>query len=545
MTTVNDPGNSLGVMETAGLRAYGVFKSFGDTQALSGASLCIAPGTVHGLLGHNGSGKSTMIKILCGLLRPDAGDISIDGHSASGWKSSHESQLSVGVVHQDLGLVTEMTGLENFGLQTEFCRPMFIDRRRMATAATASLKWLGAEVDLSIRVSQLSAIDRTMIALAGAVGSFQSRKLRYLILDEVTVSLGAAEVQQLSNVIDSLRASGIGILFVSHRLAEIETITDVVTVLREGRVVVNGRTAEFDETSLAELITGPQDGTSQTRHSEAENGHPPGTDKRLGETTSGPASPMESSAGACALDVRDLSGQTLRSLSFSVSPGEIVGVAGLDGSGRDELGSALVGVDGKYEGTISVGPLTTRSISPIKTKQLGITLSPGSRSSAGLIQQFSVRENLTLSSLASLTGWGWRIRRKEERRRAELWAERLSLRPRSVETSTAKLSGGTRQKVLVARCLQQEPQVLVIDEPTAGIDVGVVQEIWGLVKELATTGIGIVVIGSDLSELIKLSDRLIVLRDGQLFGSLQGDRLDEQAAYQLVAGSGGQVSSIS
>lgn len=509
--SVGDNSNiagGLGVADIAPvLRLTNLSMTFPGQRALDGVDLEVRGGEVHALVGQNGSGKSTLIKILAGYhvsdpgARVQLGGAEVDPKALVGAKRS-----GLGFVHQDLALVESLSALENIALGRGFERDRLggIKWRSEARRVHRAIAALGAPFDVHVPVAKLSPAQRTVVAMARAVEELDAGGA-LLVLDEPTASLPVLEVGKLFDAIMRLKAKGIGVIYVSHRLQEVFEIADVVTVLRDGRRVATLPTEQLDHRRLVELITG----------------------RALEDL----AVPSTERTAAPVLEVSKLAGGGVRNVSFTVTAGEILGVAGILGSGREHVASLLFGSERREGGDVCVGDTRVDAESPCSALAAGMTLVPADRAGAGVVMGQTIRENLTLPRLSNLMVWG-RINRRAERRDAMTWMRRTHVRPSDPERPVGALSGGNQQKVVLGKALRLSPRVLVLDEPMQGVDIGAKVVIFRLLREAAESGVAIVYCSADADEIAKYCHRAIILRDGEIVTELSGDALSTQAVAQ-------------
>ncbi|SNQ52066.1 Ribose import ATP-binding protein RbsA 2 [Frankia canadensis] len=476
------------------LRVVNLTKTFGGAQALKGISLEIVPGEIHALVGENGSGKSTFVKILSGYHSPESGGVVEVGGAALSFGDAEASQTAgLRFVHQDLGLIDELTCAENLaigrGFDTAFGRR--IRWRREHEAARAALASLGYEIDPRRPVGHLSVSERTAVAIARAV-SVHGGQTHVVVLDEPTVNLPRAEIQRLFRLLRLLRDRGVALIFISHHLEEIFELADRVTVLRDGEVVATRPVSELDHDTLIEAMLG-----------------------RALRTVRGD---VRSDVGAAVLTVRGVSGEVVRDVDLTVRAGEVVGVAGITGSGRDEL-ARLVGGGAPFVGHIDAGGQPLRPNRPDLFIRAGVVSVPAERKANAALPEHSVRENLTISDLTPYTRWKV-LRRSAERSDVRTLLETFHIRPTLPEQPVDALSGGNQQKVMIARAMRLEPRVLVLDEPTQGVDVGAQAELHRLVRGSLATGLGVLACSSNSEELSEIADRVLIMRGGQVVDEL-------------------------
>jgi ribose transport system ATP-binding protein len=501
---VNDSGEGLDQLEVGG-----VDMSFGPQQVLHDVGLHVRAGEVHALVGHNGSGKSTMIKVLAGIHTPEPGAV-VRVHGRPIPPSDPQAAYDAGLrfVHQDLGLVDSLDAVDNVLFGATYPRRRFrrIDWRAARSAVAALVDELGYRLDVRSPVARLSLADRTGVALARALYEPRGRA-RVVLFDETTAALPARGVDRLFDAIRRLVARGLGVVYISHRLEEIFRIADRVTVLRDGRVVAVESVAALSERRLIELMVG--------RGLDRSNGRRAATSSRQ-----------------AILRVRGLRSRRIRRADLDVHEGEIVGVAGLDGSGREDLAPALFGSIPR-RGDVSVRRVPVPAGRPDLAIRFGIGLLPSDRLRNGLFHRMTVRENLTMPDMPVVFGRGPLDRRREAAIAVD-WLERLDVRPRRPEVPVAALSGGNQQKLLLARWLRLKPQVLVLDEPTQGVDVGAVDRIYAMVRSSADEGTSVVVCSSDADELALLCDRVVVFGAGEVRDELAGEELNRHAIDTAV-----------
>ena len=489
------------------LRLHEVRKAFSGIQALAGVSLDLRPGEVHALVGENGAGKSTLIKIIAGAYLPDSGTIEVDGVELEGLTPEAARALGISVVYQEFNLLPELSVAENIFLGAQPIGVLgLLDPGTRGERALAILDRLGAHLDPDRLVKHLTVGEQQIVEIAKAL----TTDARILIMDEPSAVLPSQDMDRLYGVIHALRANGASVIYISHRLAEVFQLADRVTVLKDGRSVM---TSEVARTTRAELVN-----------------------SMVGRTLTEQYPPPEAAGGGPLLEVRHLSIEgCVYDVSFSVRAGEVLGLAGLGGSGRTTVARALVGLAKVDSGEIVFrgrpGPRDPR-----QAAQAGIVLIPEDRKAHGLVANQSVRFNVTLPNLTRLAPWGVLFRRREQPV-VETSIQRLQIRAPSAETPVENLSGGNQQKVVLAKWLVAEPRVIVLDEPTRGIDVGAKAEIYGRMRELTRRGVGIVMVSSELPELLGMSDRILVFHEGRVTGELPGSAATETAVMHLATAS--------
>ena len=495
------------------LSCRGITKRFPGVVALDQVDLDVAAGEIHVLLGENGAGKSTLVKILSGALAPDAGTILLDGRPVRFTSPLDAQRAGISTVYQELALVPQFTVAENILLgalpapSSPIGRALnVVDWRQARRQAAALLQQLGASVDLDAPVRQLSVAQQQLVEIARALRF----KPRLLILDEPTSSLSEDEVSALFYVIRRLADQGhVGVIFISHRLAEVFAIGSRVTVLRDGRKVGTFDLRSVDEDTLIRAMVGRDVYRTFPRR----RGKP----------------------GPEVLRVEQLKLPGHRgTISFALRAGEVLGVAGLVGSGRTEMARAIFGADRPAAGRIWVAGRPVDIRSPDDAVRAGIGFVPEDRKTQGLLLEHPVRHNLTLAVLRQLAGALGVVRRRRERELASSLMERLQIRARSDLQPVSNLSGGNQQKVVLARWLASRSRVIILDEPTRGVDVAARSEIYKLIDDIAAQGVGILLISSDLSEVLGLADRILVMREGELAGELEGSTATPEAVMRLA-----------
>lgn len=481
----------------AWLVATGIGKSYGPTRALDGVDFALERGEVHALVGENGAGKSTLSRILCGLTPPDEGALTIGGRPYRPRSKRDADDLGVRMVSQELTLIPTLTIAESISLERLPHRWGWIDRKRLLERARNALEVVGlAGLDPERRVGDLGVGQQQLVEIAAGL----SRRCEALILDEPTAALSAAEVDRLFARLEELKAAGAGIVYISHRLEELLRIADRVSVLRDGRRVATGRADELPHRELIRLMVGRDlDEPARCRR--------------------GPRRPGSTLLRAVGLRRRP----TVQGVSFELCRGEVLGLAGLMGSGRTETLRLVFGADVADGGQLWIGddgePTPPRS--PREAALRGVALLTENRKEEGLLLPLAVSDNITLACLRRFGSRGGWIRREAEARAAADWVQRLRIRCHATDQPVRDLSGGNQQKVLIARWLLREPDILLFDEPTRGIDVGARHEVHRLLGELADRGKGIVVASSDLEELLEVADRIAVLSAGRLVATFQ------------------------
>jgi ribose transport system ATP-binding protein len=489
----------------------GIEKRFPGSVALDGASLRVMAGEVHAIVGQNGAGKSTLMKILNGVYRRDAGTIVLDGKAVDFHSPLEAQNAGVSTIYQEINLVPYRSVAENIFMGREPVRWGLLDRRRMNREAAEILARLGIRVDVRRPLGSLNIALQQMVAIARAI----STDARIVIMDEPTSSLDEREVEVLFEVIRGLRDAGISVIYISHRLDELYAVCDRVTVMRDGRTVDDLPIAGVTKLELVALMLGKELGEV----------------RRSGAT--GFAHQGERATGDVVVEARGLEGDGLRGANVAVHGGEIVGLAGLLGSGRTELARVLFGAD-MASGEVLVRGKPVRWRSPRDAIRAGFGLCAEDRKVDGIIPYMSVRENLTLAALPVLSRHGI-VDRGEQEAIVDRFIARLGIKTAGPEQPIRELSGGNQQKVLLARWLCLNSSLLLLDEPTRGIDVGAKAEIQSLIDELADNGLGVLMISSELEEITEGADRVVVLRDGETVAEFTADEANQDAVMHAMA----------
>ncbi|HXP93660.1 MAG TPA: sugar ABC transporter ATP-binding protein [Candidatus Binatia bacterium] len=476
------------------LEMRAIEKSFPGVRALDGVSFVLYAGEVHALVGENGAGKSTLMKILAGAHGADAGEIAIDGKTVAIDGPRAAERLGVGMIYQEFNLVPELDAIDNITLGEEPQRGIFLDAGAARRESQAILDELGIALPFDVPVRRLSVAQQQMIEIAKAL----LRKARILVMDEPTAALTEREIDRLFALIAKLKASGVGIIYISHRLEELPRIADRVTVLRDGKAIETRPLAEMPPDEMIRLMVGRK------------------LDAHF------PELPAVAADAPIVLDVRDLARPPrVGGVSLHVRAGEIVGIAGLVGAGRTEILRSIAGADVPVRGTVSIDGKTVRITSPESAIEAGIAFITEDRKAQGLILGMTVRENTTLAHLAAFTDAGAFVDRRKETAVTEKFIDELRIRTPGPEQIARNLSGGTQQKVVLAKWLVGEARVFLFDEPTRGIDVGSKAEIYLLMVELLRHGAGIVMVSSELPEVLGMSHRILVVRDGMIAAELE------------------------
>ena len=483
-------------------------KSYVGVRALHELSLDIAAGEVHAICGENGAGKSTLIKALTGVVTPDEGEILVAGrHLAVGSVAASEA-AGIAVMHQESTTFPDLNAIDNIfvGREPTRCGGLLLDRRQMRRRAAEVIERLGERINPDVPLGRLSVAQRQMVAMARAL----SRDCRLLIMDEPTASLSARETEALLRLIGQLRRDGVTVLYVTHRLEEVFRIADRVTVLRDGQLVETRSVAETSTDQLIRLMVGREVDELARRHEHA------------------------GQIGDVLLQVTGLtSGRTFSDITFDVRAGEIVGLAGLVGAGRSELARAIFGIDRYDSGQVAVGGVELPCGSVTAAMAAGLALVPEDRQHEGLVLPMSVSANLSLPMIRSLRRGGLIDSRGETALVAEQMRA-LDVRAAAPQVAAETLSGGNQQKLVLGKWLATQPRVLLLDEPTRGIDVHAKAQVHRLIRQLAARQLATVVISSELAELLTICDRILVIREGRIAGELEGAKATQQRLLELA-----------
>jgi len=490
------------------LRTVNVSKAYEGVQALRNVSFDLRAGEVHALVGENGAGKSTLIKIITGAVTPDGGHLEFDGVAVKTNSPAIAKTFGVAAIYQQPALFPDLSVVENIALGLENARAWTrVNWKQRRSRATDLLKQTAAAIDPDRRVETLTMPEQQLVEIARALGA----NAKILIMDEPTASLAEAEVQNLYRVIRNLRDSGVGIIYISHRLEELSVVADRVTVLTDGEVVATRPMQDLTVRELISLMVGRELSAVFPKRSVP-----------LGEVV------LELNNFGC-------SANGVSDIDLKVRAGEIVGLAGLVGAGRTELARAIFGLDQADAGEIRLRGERVKIATPSEAISRGIAYLPEDRRRHGVVLDMSISANLTLPSLKKFSN-NWSLDREREREAAARSVRRLGIKTPAVFSPVGTLSGGNQQKVALGRWLEIEPAVLILDEPTQGIDVGAKAEIHELMGELAEKGVAILMISSELPEILGMSDRILVLRQGTIAGTLDREEATQEAIMSLAVG---------
>jgi inositol transport system ATP-binding protein len=493
-----------------------VCKQFPGVRALDGVDLQVQAGEVHALLGENGAGKSTLLKILSGALRADQGEVLLQGATLNAEDTPRERQrLGLITIYQEFNLLPFMSISENLFLGREPMRYGIIDWKAMHEKSRALLLSLGLNVDPRREVRHLSVAHQQMVEIGRAV----AQQAKLIIMDEPTAALSGREVDILHAVIRDLKARGVSFIYVTHRLDEVKQVCDSFRVLRDGRLVASGNVSAVEIRDLIRLMVG-----RDVEFPRLARRVPPG------------APVLEVKGISRAMDAAHRHAMALEDLSIEVKAGEIVGFAGLVGAGRTELARIIFGADHCDEGVIY---LDGKNLSPLRSPRAairaGVALVPEDRKQQGCFLEQSIGQNMTLPSLGRLARWGIFVNEAEERQLIHKYQIALRIKMPNSTAAIGTLSGGNQQKVLLARCMALAPKLLIVDEPTRGIDVGAKAEVHQLLSDMAQSGIALIVISSEMAEVLALSDHIVVFREGRISGTLDSAEATEHKLMQLMA----------
>ena len=496
------------------LRITSISKRFPGVQALDNAGLEVLPGEIHALLGENGAGKSTLINILSGAQQPDSGTIEFGGEKVT-MASPHDAQRrGIVTIYQEFTLAPNMTIAENVFIGREPGSGVFVDWRKMAAETRAITTQLGLQLRPMSIVRNLSVAEQQMVEIARAL----SMKSRLIVMDEPTSALSLSEVEKLFRIMRDLKAQGLSIIFVTHRLEEVMEICDRYTVLRDGRLVSSGSVADTTVDNIIRLMVGRQVNALFARRERVVPGNVAIKVESL--TRRGNA--------------QDQNATVLANVSFEARRGEILGIAGLVGAGRTEMSRAVFGADPFDSGRIIIDNREVNIRSPRDAIRHGLGLVPEDRKQQALFLALAVRVNLSMAAHERIKRWGVFIDEAAERAMVEEYRKKLNIRMASQEQLIASLSGGNQQKVTLARWLALRPKVLIVDEPTRGIDIGAKVEVHQLLFDMAQSGIAIIAISSELPEVLAISDRIITMREGHVTGEIRSEDANEEVLMSMM-----------
>lgn len=496
-----------GTTTPAILSANRISKSFGEIPVLFSIDFDIKPGEVHAIIGENGAGKSTLIKILSGIEQPTSGSITYDGKTVVLPPDGKAESMGIVLIHQELNLAEHLTASESIFLGREIKRFGFLDLPEMRKRAAELMDTLHVRVDPDDRISTLSVADKQMVEIAKAI----SRDARVLIMDEPTAVLSVGETQTLFEQIRRLTARGVAVIFISHKLDEIMELANRVTVLRDGQLIATVGTEALTPDSIAQMMVGR----------ELSNLYPPKHEPDVDAPV--------------VLGVRNLTAKGVRDISFDLRRGEILGFAGLIGSGRTAVAEAIVGLSHRTGGDITLDGEPVNFARVAQSVDAGLAYMTKDRKGKGLLLNMGLRPNLTLLTLKKHITAGF-LDSSSEDRALERAVRRFDIRARDASVAVGRLSGGNQQKLMLGKTMESEPDIIIMDEPTRGIDVGTKQQIYHIIAALAAEGKSIILISSEMQEVIGLSHRVVVMREGRLTGVLEGAEITEAEIMRYAAG---------
>lgn len=488
------------------LQVNGLTKSFSGVKALDNVQLNLRKGEVHALMGENGAGKSTFMKILIGLLTPDAGEIIFEGSELKNTDVNEVLKKGISMIHQEMLVVPELTVAQNIflGRESTAWLPHWLDDRSIDRQAEALLQQMGVAIPARTKMKHLSVAEMQMVEIAKAI----SNNAKVIIMDEPTSAISDKEVATLFNIIKDLKSKGVAIIYISHKMDEIYQIADTITVLRDGKYIGTKSASELDSKALITMMVG--------REMDA-------------------IFPTSSAAkGEEVLSVQQLSSKgKFKDITFTVHAGEVLGIAGLMGAGRTEIARAIFGLDSYDSGTVLIKGKKVTLKSPYEAIAHGIGYVSEDRKGLGFIPGLSVRENITLASLSNHTK-GWLIQSKSENAVASQMIHDLKIKTTDAGQKVRYLSGGNQQKVVIGKVLQASPELIILDEPTRGIDIGAKFEIYKLIHQLTAKGIAVVMISSELPEILGMSDRILVLSKGKQTALLSKEEATQETIMKFA-----------
>ena len=492
----------------------GISKRFPGVLALDNVDFEVGPGEIHALLGENGAGKSTLLKILSGAQRPDSGEIVFAGEEVRA-ASPHDAQkLGIVTIYQEFTLAPNMSIAENVFIGREPGSKLFVNWRKMASETRAITERIGLDINPMTLVRNLSVAEQQMVEIARAL----SMKSRLIVMDEPTSALSSSEVEKLFRIVRDLKAQGLSTIFVTHRLEEVFEICDRCTVLRDGRFVGSGNVAETDIDGIIRQMVGRQVTALFAHRDKAE----------FGETA------LEVEGLTRLRNAQEPHATVIENVSFSVRRGEILGLAGLVGAGRTETARAIFGADPFDSGQIKVGGQEVSIRNPRDAIRHGIGLVPEDRKQQALFLALAIRMNVSMAALDRVSNGIGFLDEREEARLVEEYRRALNIRMAGPNQIVSNLSGGNQQKVVLARWLALRPKVLIVDEPTRGIDVGAKVEVHNLLYEMAASGIAVIAISSELPEVLAVSDRIVTMREGRVTGEIERAKADQETLMAMM-----------
>lgn len=488
------------------LELRNVTKKYPGVLALDRMNLTVYPGEVHALMGENGAGKSTLIKVVSGAIKANGGNILFDGKSYDSMTPALSKKLGIGVIYQEFNLVPELSVAENVFLGQKLTRGPAISRSLMNEKAKALMDEFGIDVDVTEEVKNLTVAYQQLVEIAKTISS----DVKVLIMDEPSAPLTNREIDALFGIVRRLREKGVAIIYISHRMEEIFALADRVTVMRDGKYVGTEQISDLTQADLIRMMVGRS------------------LDEQFPE--------IRKEIGEVALEIRGLSTQALlKNVSFQVRKGEILGLAGLVGAGRTETARAIFGADPKSAGSIFIHGEEKQITCPRVAIAEGIAYIPEDRKKHGALLEMSIRENISFIAVKRISRLGFVSRRKDTEL-SEQYIRELSIKTPTKEQLAKNLSGGNQQKVVLAKSLASHSDIIIFDEPTRGIDVGAKKEIYVLMNELAAKGMAIVMISSEMPELLGMSDRIVVMHEGEMMGELTREEATQEKILELASG---------
>lgn len=488
------------------LKLNHISKLYPGVVALDDLNIEFKEGEIHAMVGENGAGKSTMIKIISGAVQPTRGTIEINNHTYEQMTPTLSRQNGIAVIYQEFTLIPVLSASENIFLGEFIMKGMVLDRKEMDKKAEELFNRLHVDIDPSTKVADLTTGYQQIVEIAKAI----SKDAKILIMDEPSAPLTTSEVEAMFKIVDTLKTQGVTIIYISHRMEEIFRLSDRVSVLRDGKYITTVNTADTSKSELIKLMVG----------------------RELSETYP----ERKNKASETVLSIKKLTGNGVKDVSFDVKRGEVLGLAGLIGAGRTELAQLLFGYEKIISGEIILNGKSIRPKNCIEAIAAGIALVPEDRKRQGLVLEMSIKENTTMPSMKRISTLAV-ISSDQEKEMSQSYMDSLRTKAPSIEQKTKNLSGGNQQKVVLAKWLAMDPQVLIFDEPTRGIDVGAKQEIYNIMNELADNGKTILMISSDMEELIGMSDRIVVLCKGRVTGLLEKEEVSQELILSKSAGS--------
>ncbi len=483
-----------------------VTKQYPGVTALDHMNLEIYPGEVHALMGENGAGKSTLIKVISGAIKPNGGSIVYEDVTYDSMTPALSKKLGIGVIYQEFNLVPDLSVAENIFLGQKLTNGHTINRKRMNQKAEELMESFGIDIDVTQEVKSLTVAYQQLVEITKTI----SADVKVLIMDEPSAPLTNREIDAMFGIVRKLKANGVAIIYISHRMEEIFALADRITVMRDGKYVGTEMAADMDQTSLIRMMVG------RTLDEQF-----PTVEKEIGEVV---------------LEVKNLSTDALlKNISFSVRKGEILGLAGLVGAGRTETARAIFGADAKTSGEIYIHGRKRDIRKPRQAIKEGIAYIPEDRKKHGALLGMSIRENISFICIKDIAKAGF-VDKSKDKSLSEKYIQELSIKTPSMEQLTKNLSGGNQQKVVLAKSLAGNSDIILFDEPTRGIDVGAKKEIYVLMNELARQGMAIIMISSEMEELLGMSDRILVMHEGELTGELSKEEATQEKILKLASG---------